>query len=78
MEAVCSSETSVITWSTRCHIPEDGFLRSHRREKPQILRNINRLDSVVEMQCVSSEIRTGFYIPETTFFIVTAVKNLKS
>jgi hypothetical protein len=32
MEAIRSSETSVHTGSTRRHIPEDGFLHSHRRE----------------------------------------------
>jgi hypothetical protein len=32
MEAICSSETSVNITSTRCHIPEDCFLHSHRRE----------------------------------------------
>jgi hypothetical protein len=29
---------SVYTISIRCHIPEDGILHSHRREKPQILQ----------------------------------------
>jgi hypothetical protein len=32
MEALCSSEVSAHTRSTRRHIPEDGILHSHRRE----------------------------------------------
>jgi hypothetical protein len=32
MEAICSSETSVNTISTRRHIPENCFLHIHRRE----------------------------------------------
>jgi hypothetical protein len=31
-QAICSSETSVNTTSTRYHIPEDCFLHSHHRE----------------------------------------------
>jgi hypothetical protein len=32
MEAIRSSETSVNTTYTRCHIPENCFLHSHLRE----------------------------------------------
>jgi hypothetical protein len=32
MEAVCSSDTSVLTRVTGCHILEDGIVYSHSRE----------------------------------------------
>jgi hypothetical protein len=32
MEETCSSETTVLTRTTRRHIPEDGILHSRRRE----------------------------------------------
>jgi hypothetical protein len=44
MEAVLSPQTSVITRATQCNIPEDGIVRSHRREKLKSYW----LDSVVD------------------------------
>jgi hypothetical protein len=36
MEAVPSSETSVLTRPTRIIVPEDGILYSHRRENRNV------------------------------------------
>jgi hypothetical protein len=48
IEAIRFYETSVLTSVTRRQIREDDILRSHCREKPEILHSINRLVSVAE------------------------------
>jgi hypothetical protein len=40
MEAICFSETSVLTRITRRHIPEDGILHSYRSENLKSYKNV--------------------------------------
>jgi hypothetical protein len=48
MNAIRSSETSVLTRATWRNNLEDGILHSRRPWKPQILHSINRLRSAAE------------------------------
>jgi hypothetical protein len=59
MEAICSSETSVHTITTRRHIPENDILHIHRRENLKsykytqvYFRNSNILGTILIQDCI--------------------------
>jgi hypothetical protein len=45
--------------------------------KSKIVHSINRLGSLAETECVSCEVRTGFYIPEDDILHSHSCENLK-
>jgi hypothetical protein len=54
MEALRSSETSVLTRATRCHIPVDGIIHSHRRENLYLTKL-----SLLRTSCFAFYLRIG-------------------
>jgi hypothetical protein len=71
-----SSETSILTRTTRRRIPEGDIFHDHRRGNLKSDR-INRLCSIAETLYVAFDVRTGVFISKkTAFFIIMKISNL--
>jgi hypothetical protein len=74
IEALSSSETSVLTRATRCNIPEDAILHSHRRENLKSYRALTGWALLRRRNVSPVKYELCFISQKMTFFIVTAVK----
>jgi hypothetical protein len=78
MEAIRSSKTSVPTRSTRCHIPEDGILHSHRRKNLESYIALTGWTLYRRSDVSPVRYELGFYIPEDGILQIHRNGNFKS
>jgi hypothetical protein len=64
MEALSSSEKSVLTRATKRNIPEDGILQSHHRENLKSYIALTNWDLQRRRNVSPVRYELGFYIPE--------------
>jgi hypothetical protein len=73
-EALSSSETLVLTGTTRCKIPEDGILHSHLREYLKSYIALTGWTLYWRCNMSPAKYELSFLSQKTTFFVVSAVK----
>jgi hypothetical protein len=78
MEALSSSETSVLIRATRRNIPEDGILHSHRRENLKSYIALTGWTLYWRRNVSPVKYKLGFYIPEDDILHSHRRENLKS
>jgi hypothetical protein len=67
---ICSSEMSVLTWATSCHIPEDGILhRLHLSQKTELFRRRY-------VTCTHTPTQTHTWYPQNNFSVFKMTEKL--
>jgi hypothetical protein len=78
IEALNSSETSVLTRATWCNIPEGDILHSHRRENLKSYIALTGWTLYRRRNVSPVKYQLGFYIPEDDILHSHCRENLKS
>jgi hypothetical protein len=78
IEAMCSSETSVLTRAARRNIPEDDILHSHRHENLKSYIALTGWTLYQRHNVSPVRYELGFYIPEDAILHSHRREHLKS